>query len=274
MKLSLIGRGSINFVRPRLTYRGNYGSRNNEHEEWFLEIEKGRITLPRFQRHQAWKQKQIKGVLENILRNPPLPIGALLVLEVGSEQLFHSRPISGAPKPRGKPRMNLLDGQQRMTALWKSLNDLYQEPSDDLSGFKVFVSLPIGNENPQIEIIRPRYMKNGACWPQWADEAKKCLKKRQIPISILRPGNEGEKKKEKWLCDAKSGGLEDTSVRQVIGELRDRLASYLVPHLSLPDNTKRETALEVFIKMNTSVAKLNDFDIVVAHLERDKKIAT
>lgn len=81
--------------------------------------------------------------LENILRSPSLPIGALLVLEVGDKELFHSRPISGAPRPTGLPQLNLLDGQQRMTALWKSLNDL----CDD---FTVFVSL----KNEDIPMFR------------------------------------------------------------------------------------------------------------------------
>ena len=114
-------------------------------EDWFSMIREGQLTLPRFQRFEAWRPIQIEGVLENILRVPSLPIGALLVLEVGDKELFHSRPISGAPGPKGMPQMNLLDGQQRMTALWRALTDDYDE-------FTVFGSLE-NEERPAIEIV-------------------------------------------------------------------------------------------------------------------------
>lgn len=96
-------------------------------EDWFSMIREGQLSLPRFERFEAWRPIQIEGVLENIMRVPSLPIGALLVLEVGDEELFHSLPISGAPGPKGMPQMNLLDGQQQMTALWRALTDDYDE---------------------------------------------------------------------------------------------------------------------------------------------------
>ena len=49
--------------------------------------------------------------------------------------------------------------------------------------------------------------------------------------------------------------------------LRQRVAKYDIPFLSLDVKTGRETALDVFIKMNTSASPLKDFDIVVAQLE-------
>ena len=58
-------------------------------EDWFSMIREGQLTLPRFQRFEAWRPIQIEGVLENILRVPTaadygkiedtaLAIGALL----------------------------------------------------------------------------------------------------------------------------------------------------------------------------------------------------
>ena len=58
-------------------------------EDWFAIVRDGQITLPRFQRFEAWRPNQVEGVLENILRQPSLPIGALLVLEVGDEELLY-----------------------------------------------------------------------------------------------------------------------------------------------------------------------------------------
>lgn len=102
-------------------------ARSKKIEDWFSMIEQGQIKLPRFQRHEAWRTQQIAGLFENILRTPPLPVGVLLILEVGDKELFHSRPIVGAPLVNARPHMHLLDGQQRMTALWRSLNDDYKD---------------------------------------------------------------------------------------------------------------------------------------------------
>lgn len=74
-------------------------ARNKSVQSWFSLIRDGLLTLPRFQRFEAWKPNQIEGVLENMLREPSLPIGALLILEVRGDELFVSRPISSAPPP-------------------------------------------------------------------------------------------------------------------------------------------------------------------------------
>lgn len=217
-------------------------------------VRQGLIALPRFQRHEAWKPTQIEGVIENVLRNPSLPIGALLTLEVGDKELFRSRPIVGAPPIDVMPKMHLLDGQQRMTALWRSL-------TDDYENLTIFVSLE--NENaPAVEIIR-RWDRKGVRQPVWADDPKQILARNLIPASILCPGDEGESASRNWCAAA---GVAGTAVWQ-IGSLRSRIASYIIPFLSLPVETSQEVALDVFINLNTSASPLKDFDIVVAQLE-------
>ncbi len=218
-------------------------------------ISDGQITLPRFQRFEAWRPNQVEGVLENILRQPSLPIGALLVLEVGDEQLFVSRPISGAPESNSKPQMNLLDGQQRMTALWRALTDNYED-------FTVFVSLE-NEEHLEVEICRRYSSKYGMRMPLWADDPAGTFERKYFPASLLCPGSKGEKAMDSWTEKAGT----DKATDKIIMKLRQRLASYPIPFLSLPVGTDKETALDVFIKMNTSASPLKDFDIVVAQLE-------
>lgn len=231
-------------------------ARSKSVEDWFAMIRGAQVTLPRFQRFEAWGRNQVEGVLENILRSPSLPIGALLVLEVGDKELFHSRPISGAPQPTGLPQLNLLDGQQRMTALWKSLNDLYDD-------FTVFVSLE-NEDTPDVQIVKRHYNKAGNRMPAWANDPKAIYERKLFPVSILCPGTEGEQRMDEWGDQAGT----DKATDRLINKLRHRLAGYMVPFLSLPVTTEQETALDVFINMNTSATPLKDFDIVVAQLER------
>ncbi len=234
-------------------------ARSKSVEDWFSLIDQAQVLLPRFQRHEAWKTWQIEGVLENILRNPSLPIGALLTLEVGDKELFHSRSIVGAPGAKnGLPSMHLLDGQQRMTALWRSLHDDYDE-------LTAFVSLSESDE-PDIEIIR-RWDRKDVRQPVWADDPKSTFERGLAPVHLLRPGSKGEAALIEWTEKATEDRDEQRQVERYLGKLRQRIASYSVPFLSLPVTTEQEVALDVFIKMNTSATPLKDFDIVVAQVE-------
>ncbi|MBO6902262.1 MAG: DUF262 domain-containing protein [Rhizobiaceae bacterium] len=223
-------------------------------EEWFSTIRQGLVALPRFQRFEAWDRGRIEGVLENVLREPSLPIGALLVLEVGDKEPFHSREIVGAPPKSDRPSVHLLDGQQRMTALWRSLTDNY----DDLV---LFVSA--GDEvRPDVQLYR-RWERKGIPQPVWAHDPQQVYERGLIPISLLMPGSKGELKAENWCEEV---GAERAFERALL-KFRQRVANYKIPFLALPVGTEQETALDVFINMNTSAAPLKDFDIVVAQLE-------
>lgn len=244
-------------------------ARNKKIEDWFSMIRQGQVVLPRFQRHEAWKTLQIVGILENVLRNPPLPIGALLTLEVGSKELFLSRPLVGAPQPTGLPQLHVLDGQQRLTALWRSLNGNYED-------YDFFVHLnPIPGEDDELddEADAPavqhckRWDRKGIRQPVWADKPVDALARGLIPIPILCPGNEGEAKYQEWKATVREVHVIKDEVIERISGLRQQVAKYDIPFLSLGPSTGRETALDVFIKLNTSATPLKDFDIVVAQLE-------
>lgn len=206
-----------------------------------------------------------------VLRKPALPGGVLLILEVGDKEPFYSRPIVGAPKPTGPVNMHLLDGQQRLTALWRTLKDDYDdlqfmvsigptEAEEDVDDFGTAPDLP------RIDKIK-RWDRKGVMQPVWADDAVQCFDRDFVPIRCLLPGKPGKKWLQDWLDAAKDGGFDPSSKMACIYELRQRIARYVVPFLSLGAETSRETALDVFIKMNTSASPLKDFDIVTAQLE-------
>ena len=244
-------------------------------ETWFSSIETGEVMLPRFQRHESWRQSQIVNLFENILRKPALPIGVLLILQVGSKEQFYSRPIVSAPKSKDRVTMHLLDGQQRMTALWRTLTGSY-------SDFAAFVSLEPREEpdddepesvdarsrlsRPQIERVK-RWDRKGVRQPVWADKPDECYKRRLVPLTCLRPGRKGEDDLSRWLAEVQKDFSIPSADQVRIHELRQRVAGYLIPHLSLESTTSKTTALDVFINMNTSSSPLKDYDIVVAQLE-------
>lgn len=249
-------------------------ARNKKIEDWFAMIKQGQMVLPRFQRHEAWKQSQIIGLFENIMRDPPLPIGALLTLEVGDEELFYSRPIVGAPEIDTKPSMHLLDGQQRMTALWRSLMCDYDDlevfvrirPDSDLDDGDQGSNSDEDVDAPTVEAVK-RWDRKGVRQPVWADDAVETIERGLIPATILCPGSKGEEARDLWRKALQKAERIDLDLNDRVTVLRQRVAKYDIPFLSLDAKTGRDTALDVFIRMNTSATPLKDFDIVVAQLE-------
>lgn len=235
-------------------------ARNRTIEEWFQWIADGAVVLPRFQRHEAWGWWQVEGLLESVLRRPSLPVGALLMLEVGDEPPFSARPIEGAPDG-AKASYHLLDGQQRMTALWRSLSGDYENAA-------FFVNLT-DIEQPDV-VTHRRYEKDGKLYPVWCDDDVEIAARNLAPIALLRPGQRAADIAKDWIKRASLGDMDRAiDMNEAITELRSRVANYSLPFLSLPASTTRETALDVFIRMNTQGTALTAFDIVVAQVEAD-----
>lgn len=241
-------------------------------ETWFTEINQGQLVLPRFQRHPAWRDDQVAALFENILRKPSLPIGVLLILDVGDEQPFQYRPIDGAPKASPRPRMHLLDGQQRMTAIWKALTNGHERA-------RFFIDLaPAAEESGEADDTVPPpetvsvkrqavHRKNGATYPLWINDPAQTAERNYIPLSILRPGNEGEAEAKEWVKSASTDVNVRMELHSNVTTLRSRVASYSIPYLELDKGTSQDTALDVFINMNTSATPLKAYDIVVAQHE-------
>jgi hypothetical protein len=230
--------------------------------EWFNRIRSRQITLPRFQRFVAWSHNEVSGLLTPVIRG--LPSGSTLILEVGDEEKFKSRTMVDAPESGEKVTEQLLDGQQRLTALWRSLQDKYPDRTY-LIGFEEDPSNS-GNKLPYV-YGQARWTKNGTIYPMWVDDPHECWKRGFIPIKLLRPEDILPEIRQ-WIIEAVKGDHEqkDALFDEVIA-LRDRVKTFNLPYLALPAKTQKEVALDVFIKMNTSSVRLSTYDIVVALVE-------
>jgi hypothetical protein len=115
--------------------------------------------------------------------------------------------------------------------------------------------------------IEKRWERKGVRQPVWADDDVACIGRGLAPLSIFRPGSVGEASFKAWRDKLRLDGAYSDEIGDLASELRKRVLSYTLPFLSLPIGTSRETALEVFINMNTSASPLKDYDIVVAQVE-------
>lgn len=235
-------------------------ARNRPLDQWFNRVRTGQIRLPRFQRFEAWSHNEVTGLLETVLEG--LPAGATLILELGSDEPFKSRCVVGAPAPTERPTEYLLDGQQRLTALWRSLNADY--------GDRTYLIFRENDEEGRSHWRvhgQARWSRNGARYPLWADSPTEVWRRGYIPVHLLRPGDLGREVGD-WCREAVGEDTTASSRLELdIEKLRLRVASYNIPFLSLPSSTAPHVALDVFIKMNTSSVRLTAFDIMVAQVE-------
>ena len=239
---------------------GSVDARNRTIEQWFSMVRDGSLRLPRFQRHEAWDRGTVVSLLETVLRG--LPAGAALVLNVGEPEPFISRHLVTAPQVDGRVIEHLLDGQQRLTALWRSLYETYE----DLTVFVSWQADPDhdGAEVPVV-ISQPRWSRRGTRYPVWCDDPRSVLARDLIPLTLLAP--DAHAKASNWLKTACVDLSDAFTWTEKLSAVRQRISSYNIPYLYLPQTTPRDVALDVFIKMNTSNVRLTPFDIVVAQVE-------
>lgn len=234
--------------------------------EWFNRIRSRQITLPRFQRFIAWSHSEVSGLLTTVLRG--LPSGAALILEVGDEEKFKSRTMIDAPETGEKVIEQLLDGQQRLTALWRSLHDKYSDRTY-LIGFE---DDPHNGGSKQPYVYgQARWVKNGIRYPVWTDSARSCWERGFIPIHLLRP-EDIKDEIDQWIETAIPENEPDKFtvykfLNSLVSDLRTRVREFNLPYLALPAKTEKDVALDVFVKMNTSSVRLDTYDIIVALVE-------
>lgn len=237
-------------------------ARNRNLPEWFNRIRTGQIRLPRFQRFEAWGHNEISSLIEAVLNG--LPAGSTLVLELGSEEPFKSRSVVGAPVPTERPTEHLLDGQQRLTALWRAFHDDYGSRS-------YFVSHEEDEEHgggvvPRVH-SQARWIRKGNRYPMWVDDPKQVWGRGFIPLWLLKPGDIHEEVGD-WCDAATVGEVSDSrTLERQINPMREKIAAYNIPFLALPSETPRDVALNVFVKLNTTAVRLTAYDIIVAQLE-------
>ena len=191
-----------------------------------------------------------------------------MILEVGDEEKFKSRTMTDAPETGGKVTEQLLDGQQRLTALWRSLHDKYPDRTY-LIGFEDDPHNG-GRQQPYV-YGQARWEKNGTRYPVWTDSARYCWERRLLPIRLLRP-DDIKDEIDQWIEAAIPEDVSDKfavykQLNSLISDLRTKIREFNLPYLSLPAKTEKDVALDVFVKMNTSSVRLDTYDIVVALVE-------
>ena len=251
----------------------NYGIEKEPISALLGEAGSGKAQLPDFQRGWVWDDERIRKLIASISLG--YPIGAVMMLRTGGESIrFQHRPLEGASSPLSHAADRLvLDGQQRLTSLFQSLQlqrpvktrdqrgrvierwyyiDMREALDPDADREEAIVSLPADRRITTSfgrEVLKdysaPEREYEDMLFPltnvfdsnKWAGE-------------YLKHWNLDEGKLEFWL--------------RFNEEILDRFKQYQVPVIELGQDTPKEAICQVFEKVNTGGVTLTVFELLTA----------
>ncbi len=191
----------------------------------------GQWRIPQFQREFVWKPKELKDLLDSIMKD--YPIGSIVVWEVDEAHRNIFRPLRelGQPEKFERDLYFVLDGQQRCTslaaaALGKTIDKCdFRTVCYDLDAHKFIVGAPDDTVRISIaDILSPEFESN------------------RVALHILNHF--------------------PTRFRELMN-LRGRILNYPVPVITVK-NQPLEDVTEAFSRLNTRGKKLTVFDLVCA----------
>jgi len=241
------------------------------------DIDKCKIQLPDFQRGWVWDDNRIKGLLSSVSLS--FPIGAVMVLETGnSECRFKPRPIEGLPtEPAVEPDKLILDGQQRLTALFQALIKPGAVVTEDIKKKTIYrhyyfdIEKCLNPDEDREECIRSipedkcvRNFRGGV------DEDYSTPDKEYaaglFPVKQLYDSfSWREGYDEYWDYDRSKARTFNQFYKEVI----QRFEQYQLPVIEMGRETPKEAVCLVFEKVNTGGVSLTVFELLTATFAAD-----
>jgi len=224
----------------------------------------GEWVLPAFQRPYVWNEEQIRELLESILLD--YFIGNFLIWEVKrnkNDLELRTDYIEGTNPKSDRVNGIILDGQQRITSLYKATTDPevgWFEYNKTPSYFYVDFNAWMGGTQKDsiVEIAHKKYSD---------EETYESLYFPFYQIENYRTWTDGLRK---YLRNKR--GIDDDKIDDIIDFISTKLdhfwKNYKVPIIRLPENIDLKSMSIIFERINTKGQELNVFDLLVARLFR------
>lgn len=209
-------------------------------QELLEEVIRGEILLPEFQRAYVWKPTQVVRLIDSIYRD--YPTGQILLWDTTAIPI--TRQLDGV-EPTGFPTVGrpkiVLDGQQRLTSLYKALSSKAAEPVE------VWFNL----DTEEFRLYRKSLSKD-PCWVP----VREIVDQRRHDLDILRE-----------IAAAGGPSLEDPACRDYLERLRRirRIGEYAFP-IEIFRSDDFEEVTELFVRANSGGTRLRQAELVLAQL--------
>ncbi|MCK4258718.1 MAG: DUF262 domain-containing protein [Halanaerobiales bacterium] len=208
-------------------------------------IENKELVLPEFQREFTWKKDQSRVLLDSLIKE--YPTGSLLIWKTENIPALKNMPDF---VPHGRVEV-LLDGQQRLTALYMFLIDEIPPyySNNDISGNDPR-NLYYNLETTEFKYYKPLEMQNNLRWVRVCDCFKNNVKLKEIVKKIASE----EERFETYDC-LKANLDKILSIKTI---------EYPIMYVKESANLKH--ALTVFDRVNSGGTPLSESDIALAHM--------
>lgn len=249
------------------------------------EIKSGNIQLPSIQREWIWNDEKIRDIVASVISD--YPIGAVLFLKCEDSPIFACNPISGVEFAKNiLPKNLILDGQQRLTAIYGAMYNIGQPvsfkkgKSSEERYYYLDIEKVLEDSNDTVEAIisvpKDKKVKKSSKKNAGLDLStlEKEFENKMFPLNIILSDDE----KSDWEDNYKKHYRDKEDVelsKQIENEFKKFkkiftvLASYTIPVISLDSDTEMDAVCKIFEKVNSSNQPLTGFDLVVAIYAKD-----
>jgi hypothetical protein len=237
-------------------------------------INNGALAIPDFQRSFIWDTKATIELLQSVMSR--YPIGTLLFWKQGPDtETLAARAVEGAPALAAnvQPATLILDGQQRMTALYRVLTGQGDE--------RYFVKLGLfvdedwkPKDAPQVKwddalLAYDVDGQSGASSGSNVDPESQAYQFDEC-IYPLAKIPEFDTWLDKYARTKSADDAEEERIKRGFRGVRDKflrqLNTYGLPVVSLPSNTPIEAVCTIFETLNRTGKPLGAFELVTARL--------
>ena len=246
-------------------------------QDLLKEIGSGKIQLPDFQRGWVWNDDRIRSLIASISRD--FPIGSVLTLKARDTDIrFKTRLVAGvnATDVHREPDTLILDGQQRLTALFQTLMSKNGVSTRNTQGrtrhlyYYLDMKSCLGNETEREEAVlscgedHRLQVSTSNGKPETIDlsSTQDQYEKHMFPVPKIFDSSDWKQGYiQHWNQDAEK----ITSLFKFDTEIIQRFNQYEVPIIELSGASKEAVCL-VFEKVNTGGITLTVFELLTASL--------
>ncbi len=246
-----------------------------ELSELMREVSTGKEQLPEFQRGWTWDNDRIRGIIASLSQG--YPMGAIMRLEYGNENVrFKYRTIEGVTVTGVTPEFLILDGQQRLTSMYRATccKEPVETTTEKGKEIKRFYYLDIkkcldeseDRVDAVIAVPSDRKIKTNFDRDVVLDLSTRELEfeHEMFPINIIFDSNA----REDWADGYKEYHEYDKAFMEKYKQFRtqviDTIVGYKLPVITLGKETPREAVCKVFENVNTGGVPLTVFELVTA----------
>lgn len=234
-------------------------------------VDSGALQLPEFQRGWTWDDDRIRNIIASLSQG--YPMGALMQLECGGDVKLKYRPFEGTSVKNVNASFLVLDGQQRLTSLYRALYskevvttvDARKQPLERYYYLDIRKCLDPDEDRLDAIMSVP---KSRVITKDIGREVVRDLSTlEQELIELCFPANKIFDEYDWLMPFIEHYGTQSEEFqlwKEFKSNVLDTMTGYVLPVIKLGKETPREAVCKVFENVNTGGVSLTVFELVTA----------